>query len=246
MILLFGGTTEGKIVADILERAGYPFYYSTKTEIDFKPGQYRFGAFTKESLASFCAEKQIKLIINASHPFAMQLHQTIFDAVKLPVVRFERPYTKRDGYHPHIQYFPSYVRALSYLMAYPQTLLALTGVQSIPILKIYWQSRKAFFRILPRESSIAIAEEAGFPKENLILEMPTNDLEHELAIIEKYKITCILTKDSGESGFLSTKIAAALQAGIPILILERPTLPLTFDTVFDELNLLSTLERALK
>ena len=44
----------------------------------------------------------------------------------------------------------------------------------------------------------------------------------------------MLTKESGESGFLSTKIEVALQSNIPILIIERPKLPETFVSVFNE------------
>ena len=32
MILVFGGTTEGRLVARVLEEAGKPFLYSTKGE----------------------------------------------------------------------------------------------------------------------------------------------------------------------------------------------------------------------
>ena len=31
MILVFGGTTEGRKAAEVLEEAGKPYYYSTKT-----------------------------------------------------------------------------------------------------------------------------------------------------------------------------------------------------------------------
>lgn len=244
MILVFGGTTEGKKVAGMLEKSGYQFCYSTKTEIDLQPGEYRFGAFTRESLAAFCAEKKVEVIIHASHPFATELHQTIFEATTLPVLRFERNYPERIN-HPRVKYFSSYPAVLDHL-AGVEGLLALTGVQTIERLKPHWKKYNTIFRILPRDSSIAIAEQAGFPKENLILEMPGDDLQHELSIISKHHIQCILTKESGESGFLSTKIKAALEADIPILIMERPTLPETFIPVFNEEELLSQLKQILK
>ena len=31
MILVFGGTTEGRKAVEVLEEAGTPYYYSTKT-----------------------------------------------------------------------------------------------------------------------------------------------------------------------------------------------------------------------
>lgn len=244
MILVFGGTTEGKKVAAILDKSGYAFWYSTKIETDFQPKEYRFGAFTKESLATFCKENNIKVIIHASHPFATELHETIFQATALPVLRFERNYPERTG-HPQIKYFSSWSEVLVYLKNI-EGLLALTGVQTIERLKPYWTTHKTIFRILPREASLAIAEQAGFPKENLIMEMPVDDIQHELSIISKYNIRCILTKESGESGFLSTKITAALMAGIPILIIERPALPETFIPVHHEKELLSQLKLILK
>jgi precorrin-6x reductase len=244
MILVFGGTTEGKKVAAILDKSGYQFCYSTKTETAFQPESYRFGAFTKESLKTFCKENDIKVIIHASHPFAAELHQTIYQATTLPVLRFERTYPERKN-HPLIKYLSSYGDALEYLKD-KEGLLALTGVQTIERLKPYWSSHNTYFRILPRYTSISMALQTGFPKENLILEMPVDDLQHELFIINQYNIECILTKESGESGFLSTKIKAALTAGIEIIILERPALPETFMPVYNEDDLLSQLKLILK
>ncbi|PSL26385.1 precorrin-6A reductase [Chitinophaga ginsengisoli] len=251
MILVFGGTTEGKKVAGILEKVACPYYYSTKTSIDFQAGpygRYRHGALTAAQLQTFCKEHAIKAIIHASHPFATQLHATIHEgaqALSLPVLRFERRYQDRQK-HPLVKYCAAYTEALAWLEQYPvKRLLALTGVQTIAPLTDYWKKHDTIFRILPRESSLALAEQAGFPKEKLIQEMPGDDLEQELAIIRQYNISCILTKESGESGFLATKIQAALQSSIPILIIERPTLPDTFILVSDEASLMAGLNRVL-
>jgi len=251
MILVFGGTTEGKKVAGILEKAACPYYYSTKTNIDFQAGaygRYRHGALTALELQAFCKEHAVRAIVHASHPFATLLHATIHEgaqALALPVLRFERHYPDRQE-HPLIRYCSSYAAALSWLEQHPaKRLLALTGVQTIAPLAGYWKKHDTIFRILPRESSLALAEQAGFPRENLIQEMPGDDLQQELAIIRQYAIDCVLTKESGESGFLATKIQAALQRNIPILIIERPALPDSFIPVSDEVSLMAGLNRLL-
>jgi precorrin-6x reductase len=251
MILVFGGTTEGKKVAGILEKAACPYYYSTKTSIDFQAGaygRYRHGALTTAQLQAFCRQHAIKAIVHASHPFATLLHATIHEAahaLSLPVLRFERHYPNREQ-HPLVKYYTSYAEAMTWLEQHPvKRLLALTGVQTIAPLANYWKKHDTIFRILPRESSLALAEQAGFPKENLIREMPGDDLQQELAIIRQYNIGCILTKESGESGFLAIKIQAALQSNIPILIIERPALPDTFIPVSDEASLMAGLNRVL-
>lgn len=249
MILVFGGTTEGKKVAGILEQHARPYYYSTKTEIDFvsgQYGQYRHGAMTAEDLQAFCTTQGIKAIVHASHPFASVLHETIYagaQALSLPVFRFERSYPEKQE-HPLIQYVDTYKAATDWLEQHPvKRLLALTGVQTIAPLKYYWQQHATIFRILPRESSLALAKAAGFPEDELIMEMPGDDLQQASALIQQHQIGAILTKESGESGFLSTKIRAALENNIPILIVQRPVLPETFIPVTDEASLIGHLNR---
>lgn len=251
MILVFGGTTEGKKVAGIFEKHACPYYYSTKTIVDFEAGQYgqyRHGALTATDLQTFCRTQGIKAIVHASHPFAAVLHDTIAtaaQALSIPVFRFERQYPPRQE-HPLIRYLPSYLAAMDWLEQHPvQRLLALTGVQTITPLKAYWEQHATIFRILPRESSLALAKAAGFPEEQLIMEMPGSDLQQEVALIRQYNIGAVLTKESGESGFISTKISAALENNIPILIIERPLLPETFIPVTDEVSLMEQINRLL-
>jgi precorrin-6A/cobalt-precorrin-6A reductase len=248
MILVFGGTTEGKKVAGMLEKHALPYYYSTKTEIAFdagRYGQYRHGALTAADLQTFCKTQRIKAIVHASHPFATVLHDTICtgaQALSLPVFRFERTYPQRRE-HPLVRYMDAYQAATDWLIQHPvRRLLALTGVQTIAPLKHYWEKHDTIFRILPRESSLALARAAGFPEEQLILEMPGNDLQQESAMIRQLNIGAVLTKESGDSGFISTKIDAALENNIPILIIERPVLPATFIPVMDEASLMEHLK----
>jgi precorrin-6A/cobalt-precorrin-6A reductase len=238
MILVFGGTTEGKQVISVLADMDHRFWYSSKTEIsiDLPPnGQYRHGAFTSETLTDFCRQQAIGLIIHASHPFATELHRTIEEAASrtgICVVRQEREYPARVE-HPLIHYTPGYPELLLALederfwlqTSPPEPVLALTGVQSIARLQSYWQRHRMLFRILPRDSSLAIARETGFPEKDLLLSLPATTVGGELAFIRSTGAQAILTKESGESGFLSVKITAAIAAGIPLFIVCRPPLP---------------------
>ncbi|GAC1441103.1 MAG: hypothetical protein NVSMB63_08410 [Sediminibacterium sp.] len=244
MILVFGGTTEGKRVCAALGGTGYPFWYSSKTQIAVNlpaNGQYRYGAFTPAGLETFCTEQQIQLIIHASHPFAAELHQTIAQVSvpkNIPVVRFERQYLA-TAEHPLLKRVGSYEEVLSLLEAVGyEPVLALTGVQTIARMKTYWEKKKMFFRILPRESSVAIALEAGFREADLLLSFPGKTVEAEVEMIRATGSQAIITKESGESGFLSIKIAAAIAAGVPLFIITRPALPAHFILIGEETALL--------
>lgn len=227
MILVFGGTTEGKKVAACLSNMDLRFVYSTKTETEFIAPincTYRFGAFSEQTFKEFCVANKISLIIHAGHPFAIELARTIevvAGLLQLEVIRFERKYPERIN-HRLVHYLKDYKEALTYLNVQSiEPLLLLTGVQSIGKLKEYWDSHVCYARILPRESSLQLAIKEEFPEENLILEMPNDSVAAEKQLIDKYKIKGILTKESGDSGFLDVKIQAAIERGVPIMIIER-------------------------
>ena len=73
MILVFGGTTEGRKAVEVLEEGGSPYFYSTKTgeqDITLHHGQRIDGALDVKAMLAFCREHDIQLIVDAAHPFA--------------------------------------------------------------------------------------------------------------------------------------------------------------------------------
>jgi len=167
MILVFGGTTEGRKAVEVLEEAGNAYYYSTKTgeqDITLHHGHRIDGALDEEAMHAFCKEHSIRLIVDAAHPFASQLHQTIAqasEALNIPVIRYERIYPPRD---PDITWIDDYSQVPTDI----HSLLATTGVQSISKLK--WLEMfgvKVIYRILNRESSLLMAYEQGAADDQL-------------------------------------------------------------------------------
>jgi len=240
MLLIFGGTTEGKQVIQLMQALKQPYHYSTKTKVDYKAdklGVYRHGALDEAALLVYIQKYKIKKIINAAHPFATVLHQTIAkvcSALAVPVYRLERSYLERQV-HPLIHYIATYEETLELLLNQfkGKKLLALTGVQSMALLAVYWKVYPTLFRILDRPSSIAIAEAQKFPRMQLILAYPNKELDKEIKLYKAHKIEVVLTKESGNSGQMSTKIAAALALEIPIIIIKKPKLPKTFESIND-------------
>ncbi|MCG8858853.1 precorrin-6A/cobalt-precorrin-6A reductase [Tenacibaculum finnmarkense] len=245
MILVFGGTTEGKKVATLLQEKLMPFVYSTKTNISFKETQiasYRYGALNEEELINYLIKNNISIIINASHPFAEILHKTIAKIAEnsqIPVIRFGRELLSKT-INSSVFYVNNYDDALS-LLSSEKIVLALTGVQSIKRLKPWWLKNTTYFRILNRPESLAIATENNFPENQLILEFPSSDLDKEISIIKENKIDIILTKETGNSGFLNTKIETALKTNTQIIIIKQPEIPKYFKVVFNETELISEL-----
>ena len=244
MILVLGGTTEGKEVVRILDEAGHPFYYSTKgdkQEIICKNGIRITGGMNENQMIGFCGKHKISLLIDAAHPFAELLHQTVSEVAEnlhIPVIRYERVYPPRD---PDIIWCSSYDEAISQLKEYQiKKLLALTGVQTIQKLRSYWQDHECWFRILDREESQLLATAQGFPSERILYYTPGED---ESYLLQKLKPNAILTKESGQSGYFIQKTEAARKFGIPIFAIKRPILPDSFITVTGQLGLRKAMEK---
>jgi precorrin-6A/cobalt-precorrin-6A reductase len=246
-ILVFGGTTEGKQVAAWLAGTEYTFWYSTKTQVEVTlppNGHYRWGALTVADLVEFCQLHRVGCLVHASHPFAEALHATVAEASQqlgMPVLRVEREYPLHQE-HPLIQYKADYEEVTTCLRAAGLApVLALSGVQTIERLRGYWQHHPMYFRGLPRASSVALADQAGLPADWLLPAWPGTDVTEETALIRRLGVQAVVTKESGESGFLSVKLAAALAAGVPIFVVRRPAMPAHFRPVAGEGKLLAYL-----
>ena len=223
MILIFGGTTEGRRAAQILEEAGKPFWYSTRSngqDIEMVHGIRVTGGMNPDEMADFCRKNAIRLIVDAAHPFATELHHNISETAQnlnLQVIRYERQY---EPHTEDICWCRDYETAILQLKEHGiHRLLSLTGVQTINRLSGYWKENECWFRILDRDTSREMAIREGFPEDHLVY------YEHEdtASLIARLKPQAILTKESGKSGGFSEKIEAARKSGTPVFVVERPT-----------------------
>ena len=223
MILVFGGTTEGRKAVEVLEEGGSPYFYSTKTgeqDITLQHGVRIDGALDEMAMIAFCTEHAIRMIVDAAHPFAALLHQTIAttaSTLSLPVVRFERIYPPRD---PAITWIDDYTQIPRHI----HSLLATTGVQSISKLKpLESDGISIFYRILNRPSSIALALKQGATQAQLCYYDAPNDIP--------VQADAILLKESGLSGGFTEKVEAAKACGMEVIAIKRPTLSKHFIVV---------------
>lgn len=246
MILIFGGTTEGRKAAAVCDEAGKPYYYSTKGDsqkIDSVHAIHITGALDTEHMENMCLEKEIKLIIDVAHPFAEVLHHNIAivsEKLSIPVLRLERSYPDQNK---NLQWFDSYEEAIKYLNTNNiDHLLALTGVNTIHKLKPYWLHHNCIFRILDRAESHAIVEQEGFPTDRIVYYKQGAD---ETSLFAKIKPQAIITKESGESGGFKEKIEAAIKLNIPVLVVKRPALSTSFISVYGEHGLRKQIEQML-
>lgn len=246
MILVFGGTTEGRIAIEVCEQSDSTYYYSTKgslQKVELQHGVRLSGAMSASEMEQFCKEKEIKCIIDAAHPFATELHKTI-EQTGLPVIRLQRTFSERKSKVTYCKDYPDAVVQLK--KANIKKLLALTGTNTIAKLKDFWTEHETYFRILNRKESLNTAQQSNFDNSHLLFyneqhSIPT--IEDEKALIRQVGCDAIITKESGESGGYEQKIEAALQSGIKAFVVLRPELPKNWTYVSGKIGLRKAIEQ---
>ena len=226
MILVLGGTTEGRKAVEVLEEAGGLYYYSTRgdgQQIEMVNGIRLKGEMAVPQMMDCCRRHGIRLIVDAAHPFAEELHRNLLlvaSHIGVPVIRYDRIWPPRD---PALIWCRDWDEAVALLEEHHvERLLALTGVNTIGRLRPYWQSgHEVWFRILNRRASRDVALANRFPEERLVY------YEHDdtKALIEKLRPDAIITKESGSSGGFTEKVATARAAGLRVFVVERPVYP---------------------
>ena len=246
MILVFGGTTEGRVAAKVLEESGAAYYYSTRSDtqdIQLVHGIRLTGSMTAPDMIAFCREHDIRLIIDAAHPFAEDLHHNIVRVAEnlgIAVIRYDRIYPPHDE---DLIWCKDYDDAINQLKVHEiNRLLALTGVNTIAKLRNFWESHECWFRILNRDESLVGAQKAGFPTDHLVY----YEKDDTALLIERLQPQAIITKESGTSGGFAEKVEAARQAGIKIFVVERPDYPMADDVTVGHVNGPHGLRRAVE
>jgi len=230
-ILIFGGTTEGRKTANWLSDLKQPFYYSTKTNshpLISAMGECLSGGMNEQEMIEFCRQHEIKLIVDAAHPFAADLHinlHRVASELDIAIVRIEREFVERLD-HQQIHYLPSMDACIQEINKKGiERVLSLVGVKNLPKIKKALPDCDIWFRILNFPESIRIANDANVREDRLIVSSRFENLLLEEELIKEHGIQAIMTKESGYSGLLDKKMDLAIKYEIPLFIVKRPDLP---------------------
>ncbi len=246
MILVFGGTTEGRMAAKVLDESGTIYYYSTRSDvqdIQLAHGVRLTGTMELAQMKVFCLEHDIALIIDATHPFAQNLHYNVVNLAQqlgVPLIRMNRIFPPHDA---DLVWCRDYDDAISQLNKHNvERLIAFTGVNTIGKLKDYWQHNECWFRILDRDESREATATAGFPQDHLVY-YESHGTEQ---LLKQLLPQAIITKESGTSGGFVEKVDAARRNGVLTFVVECPPYPSASGMAIEHVNGPHGLRRAVE
>lgn len=185
--------------------------------------QVEVGAMSSARMQEFCQARAIEIIIDASHPYAVEVSQGAIAtaaALGLPYLRYERPTFSPTS--PGVIILDSFSSLFTGNYLQGQRVLLTTGYKTLPLFQDWHDRATLFARILPATTSLEAALAAGFSSDRLIALRPPLSLALETALWQQWQISLVVTKASGKVGGEDIKHQAAATLGIPLIVIDRP------------------------
>ena len=241
--LIFGGTTEGRLLAERLSEMGIPHAVSVATrygeEIEQNEGERNLlvGRMTSEEMAGCIRTGAYTHVVDATHPFAVDASAQIASACKIanvPCYRLSRdtragslsapePVNTGSPNGPALICVDDLNGAAAVINETDGPVLLFTGSKDLAALtsRIEDPSR-VFARVLPNEESLIKCREAGLSGKQIIAMQGPFSKEMNAAMIRQTGAAAILTKESGRAGGLAEKLEAAGECGAAAIVIRNP------------------------
>ncbi len=231
-VLVFGGTTEGRILSDELRKAGVPHVVSVATEYglqilrDSGEDSIIQGRKDADQIAELIKSEAFTLVVDATHPFATLVSAEIRKACRATGVEYMRLCrdTKADAVKgSDTVYVDDIDAAITELEKADGKILLLTGSRDLQkITSGLSDISRVYARVLPDVESLKKCELAGLKGRQIIAMQGPFSAKMNEALIRETGACIILTKESGKTGGLDEKLEAAGNCGIKAIVLRNP------------------------
>ncbi len=238
MILLLGGTGDSRELARYLSEQGVKIVLTVLSEYGNQLAQELgnikviTGALNAEKMHSIVFQHGISTIVDSTHPYATEISSTAMEvAVALGVgyCRFER--SEEDYSAPAeqtglIHYVSGLAEAATKAAELGNQIFLTTGSKNLaeflahPAIK----NKRIIVRVLPDRGIIEKCLDLGARVQDIIAMQGPFTSELNKAMYLQTAAEVVVTKASGATGGADTKIKAAQEIGLPVVIIKRPSI----------------------
>lgn len=227
-LLLFGGTAEGRLLAEWLRDRGTPVTLCVATEYGgaLAPAgggvTVRTGRMDVSGMEALMDSRPYACAVDATHPYAVEASRNIraaCGAAGLPYRRLIRRETERgDGW----LHAASACAAADLAQSLEGNLLLTTGSKELDAFARPGLRERCCPRVLPALDSLRRCLELGFPQRQIICMQGPFSKELNLAMLDTFEIRTLVTKATGAAGGFLEKAEAARARGCNLLVIDRP------------------------
>lgn len=252
-VIIFGGTTEGRQLAESLARAGVGSVYCAATEYgkqqieqsDFI--QPRIGRMDWQEMAKLFREVNPDAIVDATHPFAevvkTEIENALFDYGNVPFFRVTRD--EEDIDYSNCIFFDNAKACADALANTTGTIFLTTGSKE---LEVFCQNEslkeRIIARVIPSEESLKICADSGLKGKQIIAMQGPFSAGMNLAMLRECDAKIMVLKEGGKSSGEAARIIAANKANVKCYVIKRPeekikgySLYMVREKLFEELGI---------
>lgn len=233
-LMLFAGTTEGRMLAEFL--ADYPaeVYVSTATEYgkscigEQNHATVLAGRMNADEIADFIRAHQIELTVDATHPFAAVVTENIKKACTKTETTYLRCLREQEddvstGDEAAALYVSTIEEAIDYLQQTRGNILVTTGSKDLHQYTALENCHdRCYVRVLSTREAVAEAVRLGFEGRHLIAMQGPFSKEMNIALLRQVGADYMLTKETGTAGGFEEKKMAAAATGTTLIVIGRP------------------------
>ncbi len=226
-VLLFGGTTEGRLLAEALSEKRIPSAVFVASEYGEKvlsvepPVEVRAGRLEEAAMEELFSSCRVP-VLDATHPYAAAVSANIKKACEKAGCRYLRVLRESEGTEG-CRMFESLAELVSWLKEQKGAIFSSMGTKEAEALTAVPDFKeRVWLRILPDEKNLAHCLSLGYPREHIFAELGPFSEKQNLKHFEASGARILVTKESGKAGGFSEKKDAAKALGMEVAVLRRP------------------------
>ncbi len=227
-IVLFGGTAEGRQLAEFLAARQVEALLCVATAYGaallpaLDTVRVHCGSLDAAAIRNLLEQEQPRLVIDATHPYAAAASSNIHSACRclgLSCLRLRREQQAGSD----CRRFPDLTALTEWLGQQTGVIFSTLGAKEAAALTaVPDYAARIWLRILPDPAGLAACLAAGFAAKQIICMQGPFSEALNLAMFRAAHATILLTKDSGVAGGYGEKLAAAKACAMRVAVLSRP------------------------
>lgn len=245
MILVLGGTSDSLKICDLLNKIGKSYILSVATEygkeISKKYCEYiNVARLDKYDMIKFAKQNNIETIVDATHPYALEVSQNAMDASRemdIKYIRYERS-SSDILEHENVIKVNNIKEACDIANKIGENIFLSTGSKNLGDFVKNLRNKNIIARVLPTSEVLKACELLGLKAHNIVAMKGPFSYDINKQLYKFYNCDLVITKESGAAGGFEEKLSASIDSNIKTIVILRPSLdyPQKIDDI-EELSL---------